>query len=85
MRVDLPVKESLAAEYSILQPLWSIRVQSHLSSPWSYCTWCLGLEGGVAYFLITLSSIRAAPRNREKQPGLQRTQPRMCSVAFCSQ
>ena len=76
MRVDLPVKESLAAEYSILQPLWSIRVQSHLSSPWSYWTWWRALVGGVAYFRITLSSIRAEPRNREKQPGLQRTQPR---------
>lgn len=27
----------------------------------------------------------ADPRNREKQPGLQSTQPNMCSAAFCSQ
>ena len=85
MMLGSPVKESLAAEYSILHPLWSMRVQSHLSSPWSYWMWWRGREGGVAYFLITLSSIRAEPRKREKQPGLQRTQPRMCSVAFWSQ
>ena len=94
------MNESLAAEYSTLHPLCSRSVQSHLnmklkthdkidaprlSSPWSNCMWCLASEGGVAYFLITLSSISAEPRKREKQPGEQRTQPRTCSVAFCSQ
>ena len=66
---------------------WGIRecCWTDLSSPWSNCMWCLASVGGVAYFLITLSSIRAEPLNREKQPGEQRTQPSTCSVAFCSQ
>ena len=39
----------------------------------------------LTYLAITLSSMIALARKREKQPGLQRTQPRTCSVAFCSQ
>lgn len=36
----------------------------------------------VVYFFMTLSSISAFPLKREKHPGLQSTQPIMCSVAF---
>ena len=39
----------------------------------------------MAYRFMTLSSISAEPRNREKHPGLQRTQPNTCSVAFWNQ
>lgn len=52
---------------------------------WSYWTKSLGFSDFVVYFAITLSSIRARPRNKLKQPGLHNTQPITCSVAFCSQ
>ena len=53
--------------------------------PWSYIRWCTGSVGSIVYFFMTLSSISAEPRNNEKHPGLQRTHPRTCSVAFWSQ
>ena len=62
-----------------------MRVQSHLSSPWSNWRCSLACFATVVYFAITLSSISAFALKREKQPGLQRTQPRTCSVAFWSQ
>ena len=52
-----PVKESLAAEYSTLQPLWSSSVQSHRSSPWSNWMWCRGWVGSVAYLDIVIIKI----------------------------
>ena len=54
-------------------------------SPWSYWRKWEGWVERVAYRFMTLSSISAEPRNREKHPGLQRTQPNTCSVAFWNQ
>ena len=49
-----PVKESLAAEYSTLQPLWSSSVQSHRSSPWSNCRCSLACLATVVYLTVTI-------------------------------
>ena len=49
--------ESLAAEYSTLQPLWRSSVQSHRSSPWSNWMWCRGWVGSVAYLGIVIIKV----------------------------
>lgn len=60
-------------------------VYTQTTVPWSYWTWCLACDDIVAYLPITLSSMSAEARNKEKHPGEHSTQPIMCSVAFCSQ
>jgi len=52
---------------------------------WSNWTTSWGDSASSQYCLITLSSISAEARNKEKQPGLQRTQPKTCSAAFWNQ
>ena len=64
------MKLSLAAEYSTRHPCFNISVQSQRSSPWSYCTWCVGVLATLLYVCITFVSITALARKREKQPGL---------------
>ena len=59
--------------------------QTVSSLPWSYCRKCTASVGLAVYRFMTLSSSRAEPRKRLKQPGLQRTQPSTCSVDFWNQ
>ena len=62
-----------------------MRVQSHLSSPWSYINFSIGLVAKDLYIAITLSFAKKLIRIMEKHPGEQSTQPSTCSVAFCNQ
>ena len=53
--------------------------------PWSYWTYSEAFVAVVVYLFKTLSSMRAEPLNRLKQPGEQRTEPNTCSAVFWSQ
>lgn len=66
--------------------MWMFMLQlSTFILPWSYCTSCAAVDASLVYFSSTLFFNIAEPRNRLKQPGLHKTQPVTCSVAFCSQ